>query len=313
MRPDLSVIVVCHNGLELTLAALESARAATGSVDVEWIVVDSGSTDGSPDAVAAAHPDVLVLRSENVGFAAANNLALPRARGRYVLLLNPDTEVLSGTFADLVRALDQRPGVGAASVVQRATNGGLLPSVRRFPTAGRQLGEALFASRVPGLSCLSEEDATPAHYASERQADWLVGAFLAVRREALERVGGFDERFFLYSEETEWCYRIRQAGWDVRHLPVMEILHHCGGTPRPELVAQLSFSKLLFARKHFSPARCAAFRAALALRHVLRLALLGPVAAVCGRLRARVRGEALALRLTLGLAQPPFGAPSSRG
>ena len=312
MAADLSVIVVAHNGRDLTLTTLESAGAATGGADVEWILVDSGSTDGTADAVAAAYPDVHVIRAANAGFAAGNNAGIPFAHGRYVLLLNPDTEVLSGTFADLVRALDERPRVGAASVVQRAPDGRVLPSVRRFPTATRQLGEALYGARLPGLSRLSELETAPSRYATEHEADWLVGAFLVVRREALDEVGGLDDRFFLYSEETEWCYRIRQAGWDIRHLPVMEILHHCGGTTRPELAAQLSFSKLLFARKHFPPARRAAFRAALVLRHLVRLAVLGPVAAVRRGVRSRLRGEALALRVILGLAPPPFETPAPR-
>jgi GT2 family glycosyltransferase len=311
-QPDLTVIVVSHNGRELALATLASARASTGDIEAEWIVVDSGSTDGTPDAVAARHADIRLIRAANVGFAAANNLALPYARGRYVLLLNPDTEVLRGTFADLVRALDARPGVGAASVLQQATDGSILPSVRRFPSAGRQLGEALFAGRVPGLRRLSEEEKSPERYSVEGSADWLVGAFLAVRREALEQVGGLDERFFLYSEETEWCYRIRRAGWDVRHLPVMAILHHCGGSSRPELAAQLSYSKLLFADKHFGGGRRARFRAALAARHLIRLTLLAPPAAFRRRLRMRVRGEALALKVSLGLAEAPFSAPTNQ-
>jgi N-acetylglucosaminyl-diphospho-decaprenol L-rhamnosyltransferase len=311
-QPDLTVIVVCHNGRDLALSTLKSARASTGGADVEWIVVDSGSIDDTPDAVAAEHPDVHVIRAANVGFAAANNLALPYARGRYVLLLNPDTEVLSGTFADLVRALDAHPDVGAASVVQQAPDGSILPSMRRFPSVGRQFGEALFAAKVPGLSRLSEQETSPERYAVEGSADWLVGAFLAVRREALEQVGGLDERFFLYSEETEWCYRIRKAGWDIRHLPVMTILHHCGGTSRPELAAQLSYSKLLFADKHFAPPARAGFRAALASRHLIRLAFLTPASAARGGLRMRVQGEALALKVALGLAEAPFAAPASQ-
>jgi N-acetylglucosaminyl-diphospho-decaprenol L-rhamnosyltransferase len=303
-RPDLTVIVVCHNGRELALATLASARRASGDVEVELIVVDSGSTDGTPDAVAAEHPDIRLIRASNVGFAAANNIALPYAHGRYVLLLNPDTEVLRGTFADLVLALDARPEVGAASVVQQAPDGSILPSIRRFPSAGRQLGEALFAARVPGLSRLSEQVTSSERYKFECSADWLVGAFLTVRREALEQVGGLDERFFLYSEETEWCYRIRTAGWDVRHLPVMAIMHHCGGTPRPELAAQLSLSKQLYAEKHFPPLRRAAFRSALVLRHSLRLALLRPASSVRRGLRARARGEAAALKVVLGGAVP---------
>ena len=110
--PDLSVIVVTHGGMDLALTTLRSARSARGPIDVEWLVVDSGSTDGTPDAIEREFPDMDVVRGPNVGFAAGNNQALRRARGRYVLLLNPDVELLKGTLADVVSALDERPGGG---------------------------------------------------------------------------------------------------------------------------------------------------------------------------------------------------------
>lgn len=312
-RCDVTVIMVCHNGRELALAALSSALNATGAACVEWIVVDCGSIDGTPEAVEAAFPEMKVIRSGNVGFAAGNNLGLSQARGRYVLLLNPDTEILRGTLADLVGILDERPKVGAASVIQRAPDGSLLHSIRRFPSVSRQLAEALYATRVPGLSRLSEVETSEDRYASEGPADWVVGAFLIARRIVVEDVGGLDERFFLYSEETDWCWRIRKAGWDVRHLPALEILHHGGGTSRPELAAQLSFSKVLFAKKHFRPARAIAFRAALSVRHVLRVAVLTSVGRRRPDSRARAKRELLGLRVALGLAVPRLQADRATG
>lgn len=305
-RPDLSVVVVTHQGREKALAALRTARAATGGADVQWLVVDSGSTDGTPDAVAAQFPDVRLVRGPNIGFAAGNNFAFTAARGRYVLLLNPDMEIASGTLADLVAALDERPGVGVASVVQQWPDGGLQPTIRGFPSPVRQLGEALCLWRVPGLEHLQEEEHRKDPYASEVSADWLVGGFLIVRREVLAQVGGLDERFFLFSEETDWCLRIRAAGWDVRHLPFMRVTHHTGRSARRDLFAQNSFSKLLYANKHFSRRRRWAFRATLALRHALRVAGLAPLALRRPNLRERVAAEALALLVVLGVTPPPF-------
>jgi N-acetylglucosaminyl-diphospho-decaprenol L-rhamnosyltransferase len=303
-RPDLSVVVVTHNGRDMALASLRSARAANGPIDTEWFVVDSGSTDGTPDAVAADFSDTHLIRLANVGFAAANNAALEHVRGRYVLLLNPDVEIERGTLAQLVRELDARPEVGAASVVQRGTGGELLPSIRRFPSPGRQLGEAFMARS------LSETERDPSQYEQERSADWLVGAFLAVRREALEEVGALDERFFLYAEETDWCYRMKAAGWDVRHLPTLAITHHCGGYERPELLAQLTLSKLLFARKHFGRLRSGAIRFGLAARHGLRLTLLAPAALVRERPRRRLSAERRALMVAVGLSGAPLRRPA---
>ncbi len=283
-RPDLSVIVVTHDRTELALATLASARAAAEDVEAQWLVVDSGSTDDTPAAIERAFPGVQVLRRANIGFAAANNVALALARGRYVLLLNPDVEIASGTFAQLLAALDARPRVGIASVIQQGAEGELQYSIRRYPSPLRALGEAL----ALGRGRFSEEERTLARYREERSAEWLVGAFLIVRAEVIAQIGGLDERFFLYSEETDWCYRARAAGWDVRHLPRMVVTHHNTPTARPELVAQLSYAKLLFARKHYARAHAVAIRAALALRHGMR-------------------AQRHALAVLVGFAPPPFG------
>lgn len=305
-RPDLSVIVVTHNRTELALTTLRSARAAIRNIDVQWIVVDSGSSDGTPEAIQSAYTDVQVLRERNIGFAAANNRGLPYARGRYVLLLNPDVETAVGTFDELIAILDERPAVGVASVVQNAPDGRLQHSIRRFPSPWLALGEALGVARWTPLSHWREEDQRPARYRIEGSADWLVGAFLIARADALAEVGGLDERFFLYAEETDWCYRFHQAGWDVLHLPMMTVTHHTGTTYAPDLCAQLSYAKLLFAQKHYGGMRSATIRAELILRHALRTA----GATVLGRLGPqwveRATAERRALTVVLGLAEPPF-------
>jgi N-acetylglucosaminyl-diphospho-decaprenol L-rhamnosyltransferase len=300
-NPDLSVIVVTYNGRDLALTTLRSARASAGRLSVEWLVADSGSVDGTADAVEHELPDVRVFRCANHGFAHGNNVALAHARGRYVLLLNPDVEIDSGTLEGLVAALDQRPAVGAASVVQRGSDGSLLPSIRRFPSPARDLGEALLATRWRLLRHVQELDVDFARYSEEQSVDWVSGAFLIARREAVEQVGELDERFFLYSEEIDWCYRIRRAGWDVRHVPVMAVTHHCGDSARPELVAQLSRSRLLFAHKHFGTGTALGIRLALTLKHVLRLALVAPAALRDGPARRRLRAEALGLLVTVGV------------
>lgn len=306
-RPDLSVVVVTHNRLRLALQTLRCALAASDGIDVELIVVDSGSTDGTPAAVERSLPEALVIRQRNVGFAAASNRGLRAARGRYVLLLNPDVEIVSGTFAELVATLDAQPQVGAASVLQRAPDGSLLHSIRRFPSASRALGEAIAAARWTPLRAWREEEPCAATYRDRRSADWLVGAFLIVRAQTLTEVGPLDERFFLYSEEADWCYRMVHAGWQVLHLPTMTVIHHTDrGVSRPDLWAQLSWAKLLFARKHFGGLRAQAVMAALALRHALRA-----VHAQARGPATRAAAERHALAVVLGLAPPPFPTPDS--
>ncbi|HEX5194075.1 MAG TPA: glycosyltransferase [Solirubrobacteraceae bacterium] len=303
-RPDLSVIVVTHNGREMALATLQSAMHAATGLDVEWIVVDSGSEDGTPDAVRQAHPDVVVIEADNRGCAAGNNVGLGVARGRYVLLLNPDVEIAQGTLKGLVVAMDERPKVAVASVVQRGTDGELQPSIRRFPSVRRDLGEALGAYRWPLMRTWQELETRPKVYSRETSADWLVGAFLIVRTEAIAQVGPMDEDFFLYSEEVDWCYRFTQQGWGVHHLPVMTIVHHAGRRDRGDLMAQLAHSRRLFAAKHYGAGRCTAIRTALALGHVIRILVLSP-RSHDPEVSARIRAERRALAVQLGLAGPP--------
>lgn len=143
----------------------------------------------------------------NVGYGRGANVGLAAATGRYVLLLNPDTVWLEGTLAALVGALDTMPDVAAAGVLHGDGAGALKPSVMREPTVRRQLGEALALHHLPALRRLQEPIAPPAGYDETRDADWLVGAALLIRSSALEQIGGFDPRFFLYSEETDWCVR----------------------------------------------------------------------------------------------------------
>jgi GT2 family glycosyltransferase len=306
------VIIVTHNGRQLALGTLGSARAASGDVHVEWIVVDSGSRDGTPAAVRRAYPDVRVIEAANRGFAAGNNVGLEVARGRYVLLLNPDVEIADGTLADLVSAMDERPSVGLVSVIQRGSDGALQPSIRRFPSVVRDLGESLFAAHWPVFKTCQELETRPDRYTHEGHVDWVVGAFLLARTEAIAEVGPMDDGFFLYSEEVDWCYRFGAAGWEVRHLPAMTIVHHAGRRDRGDLMAQLAYSRRRFAAKHYGALKSAGIRAALALGNIIRIAVLAPCALRKPLARERMTSERRALAVQLGLAGEPLLAASGR-
>jgi N-acetylglucosaminyl-diphospho-decaprenol L-rhamnosyltransferase len=301
---DLSIVVVTHNGRDMAIETLESAMQHIDGISVEWIIVDCGSTDGVAEAIEERWPQIDVTRVANIGFAAGNNVGFELARGRYLLALNPDTLVRWGQFKAWIDAMDARPRVGASSVIQEEADGSF-QSMRRDPSVTRALSEALMLRRIPGLSCLQERVLDPIAYSEEREADWLVGAVLMLRREALTDIGGFDERFFMYSEETDLCRRVRAAGWEVRHLPVMRILHW-GGKPNPRLVAQASYSRLEYAAKHFNRLQRMAYRGVLLVNHTMRLLGL----AVKGN-RQRVGYELTALKVVLGVAEPPFARHSS--
>jgi GT2 family glycosyltransferase len=152
---------------------------------------------------------------------------LATTNARYVLFLNPDTVVLRGSLSALVRRMDARPDVGLAGVRQIDRAGHLALTIRRFPNAVRALGDALAAEALPRRPrWLGERELDHAVYDREVGCDWTTGSFMLARREAIESAGTVDERFFLYSEETDFCRRIRRAGWAVRHLPWMTIRHY---------------------------------------------------------------------------------------
>lgn len=271
---DLCVVVVSHNSKRWLDAALSSLWAHRGELEPDVVVVDNGS-DGAADYVEARFPFARTLRCENRGFAHANNAALPTSDSRYVLFLNPDTEVLGGTLSDLVRAMDELPAAGLAGARQLRPDGSLAPTIRRFPSALNTLAEALGSERMPALNRrLGERLLDPRAYDRRTSCDWTSGSFMLARRAALDAVGYLDDRFFLFSEETDLCWRLRRAGWEVLHLPEVTIRHEeSDGFADPRLVSQNTYSRLQFAEKNFSPLHRRLDRMALWLRYGLRLAL----------------------------------------
>ena len=304
-RVDVSVIVVSYNDRRWLGPCLDSVYTRAGSARVEVLVVDNG-TDGAADMVSAAFPSVRVLTSENRGFAHGNNLAARTANGRYVLFLNPDTEVVAGNLGELADALDRRPGVGLAGVRQTTASGDLWPTIRYFPCFPRALGDALASERWPRrFRWAGERELDMSRYDRETECDWTSGSFMLARREALLSAGLLDERFFLYSEEPDLCLRMKHAGWVVCHIPLMTIVHHGGDRPaQPRMLAQDAFTRRQYAAKHFAAPHRVAYLAAVSSRHILRATLPPNKQDPGARDAAR-----MALRTLIGRAEPPFGPP----
>lgn len=302
MSHDLAIVVVSTNEAHWLRPCLESIFRHAGSIRLDVVVADNESTDGTRELVEREFPEARVVTCENRGFAHANNRGLMTCDARYVLFLNPDTEVLDGTFEDLVRALDERRSVGLVGVKQVTADGELFPTVRRFPNVVRALGEALGSERLPfSAAWLGERELRIERYEEELPCDWTSGSFMLARREALDSAGFLDERFFIYSEEPDLCLRMKQAGWDVRHLPLMTIVHHADKAGvNPKLVAQDAYARMQYARKHFSRLHRTAYAGALCARYALRAAFAGRTARAAAR---------RALAVTLGRAEPPFGRP----
>jgi GT2 family glycosyltransferase len=303
---DVCVIIVSHNGKRWLDAALATLFERAGDVDLDVVVVDNGS-DGSAAYVEERFPAVRTVSCANHGFGHANNRGLETADARYVLFLNPDTEFLSGSLGDLVAALDRQPGVGLAGVRQLDSSGALAPSIRRFPSAANMFAEALGVEKVPGARrVLGERELDPVLYGRETPCDWTSGSFMIARREALAASGGFDERFFLFAEETDLCWRIKQAGWQVMHMPQLTIRHyeHDQGLSS-RLEAQAAYARVQFARKNLR--RVAEYRCALALRYALRVGLYSAL----GDRRQGQRQAARAGLATVRSGQPPFAGQAA--
>jgi GT2 family glycosyltransferase len=300
----LSVIIVAHNSANWLAACLSSIEERSGSIDVEVVVVDSGSTDHTVDFVRREFPAARVLTTENRGFAAANNRGLEAVDTEWVLFLNPDTEILSGTLEEVVSMLRARPAVALAGVKQIDENGVMDPTIRRFPNAARTLFDGLGGERL-GINApwLGERVLDDALYERETSCDWTVGSFMLARKQAIDEIGGMDERFFLYCEETDLCLRLKQAGWNVIHLPQMTIFHQSSRTTSEALSRQMALSRRQYMAKHFSPVHRLAGTVALGLGYALRALTPGR-----GSDRARERLYArCAFLTTFGLRPPPFG------
>lgn len=269
---DVCAIIVSHNGKRWLDGALTSLYSSADDLDLDVVLVDNGN-DGAAAYVEKRFPRARTIACPNRGFGAANNEGLAVANARYVLFLNPDTEFLSGSLAELTAAMDRRPGVGLAGVRQVGSGGRLAPSMRRFPSTPNMLAEALAVEKVPLVRrFLGERILAPGRYERESSCDWTSGSFMLVREEALQSCGSFDERFFLFSEETDLCWRLRRAGWEVVHLPLVTIRHYeSERSASPPMEAQAAYARLQFARKHFS--RVTLYRWAMALRYALRAGL----------------------------------------
>jgi GT2 family glycosyltransferase len=305
----LAVIVVSHNSADWLSACLSSVYTQSGELELEIVVVDSGSTDDTVDLVRREFPDVHIVTTENRGFAAANNRGLEVVDAEWVLFLNPDTRLLSGTLEQLVSALRTRPTVGLVGVRQVDENGALDLTMRRFPNAARLLFESLGAERLGfRASWLGQRVLDASLYDRETRCDWTSGSFMLARRDAIAEVGPMDERFFLYCEETDFCLRMHQAGWNVVHLPFMTIFHQSSRTADETLSRQMAFARRQYAVKHFVPIHRAAATLALGLGYAIRSILPGR-GVNDGRRRASARS---ALATLVGLSPPPFGSPSSR-
>lgn len=232
--PTLSICIVNWNTRELLRACLQSIYRYPLSEPFEVIVVDNASPDGSAAMVCAEFPQVvLIANTENVGYAKGNNQAFQRARGEFILLLNPDTEVLEGTLDKAVAFMRAHPEAGAIGAKQLFPDGRVQPSVRGFPTPMNLLFEVTGLARLfPRARLLNGYRMRWFPYNTLAEVDQPMATFLLTRRAVVEQVGLMDEAFPLFFNDVDWCYRIKQAGWRIYFVPEVQIIHHGGASTK---------------------------------------------------------------------------------
>ncbi len=314
---DLSIILLNWNGRELLLdclASIETELLGAGALAVQTVVVDNGSSDGSVAAARERFPFAeYVELPHNRGFAAGNNAGIPHARGRHVCFLNNDTLLVAGGFETCVRYLDEHPEVGVVGPQLLYPDGRKQNSIHNFPSlllevVPRGVLEVLRPRRYPSKRFEHGEPLT---------VEAVLGACMVVRRDVLERVGGLPEEYFFFLEETDWCFQVKRAGWQVVHHPDAALVHLHGASTkkRVPLPTRIEYHRSLyrFFRKNRGPAQERAVRGVRLVKLGLGALLLAPLALVSSSQRERLAGRVGLLRWHLAGRPADWGLSGVRG
>lgn len=285
---DLSIVIVSLNIKKLLEKCLESVYRMEKKANFEIFVVDNASEDGTPEMVEKKFPEVKIIRNKkNIGFGPANNIGMKKAKGRYVLLLNPDTETITkNIFSEMVSWMDNNPTVGISSCALLNPDKTYQGSGGFFPTLLRVFFWMSFIDDMPGIDKLVKPY-HPLHvwspvykgeeyFAKSHEQDWVTGAFFLIRMEAMKKVGFFDEDYFTYVEEVDYCFRTKQEGWQISYLPKWKIIHYGQVTTGSERATVNEFEGLkIFYKKHYPGWQLPILRVFLKLGAILRIVVFG--------------------------------------
>jgi len=255
---EVSVVVVNWNTQDILCDCLRSIYEQGGEIDLEVIVIDNASTDGSVEMVKKDFPQVtLIENSKNRGFAAANNQGIDISKGRYVLLLNSDTVVLDNAIAKTAAFADSHPEAAVVGCRVLNPDRTLQPTCFMFPSILNMLLSSTYLYKLfPKSKFFGRERMTWWNRNDIREVDVVTGCFMLVRQDVIKKVGSMDEQFFMYGEETDWCYRFKQAGWKILFTPFAEIIHLGGQSAEQKavtMIVQIRKSILQFMKKHHGP------------------------------------------------------------
>lgn len=273
---DLSIIIVSWNAKKYLKKCVDSIVNETGQYVKEIIVVDNASTDGSAELIRENYKQVtLICNDANLGFAKANNIGIKQSRGRYVLFINSDVEVLGGCIEKMVPYMEQHPQIGMLGPQILDASGNIQRSCMGFPTLWNTFCRALaLDSNFPVVKLFGGSLMTFWQHNTIRDVDVINGCFWMVRREAWTQVGLLDERFFIYAEDKDWCKRFWDAGWKVVYYPLAQSVHF-GGASSSQAPIRFSLemhrANLQFWRKHHGRPAQAGFLFITGLHHLIRL------------------------------------------
>lgn len=289
---DLSVIIVTWNCRQYAMDCLASIAAYPPQKDIEIILVDNQSNDGTVEAVRGGFPAVRVIANENnAGFAVANNQAVSLSNGRFILLLNPDTIVYKGAFDAMINYLDAHPDVAAVGPVIFNGDGSQQFTGVRFPCLWNLLSETFFLDRLfPRSRIFGRHKALYEDFTKPFPVDFLQGSCLMLRGSVLDTVGLLDEEYFMYFEETDLCFRIRCAGYGIHFVPDAAVTHFGGGEEGHFTELRLLHyhrSLLMFYRKNHGVFSRIALRFVIALRSSIRIAAWSMLAVARPQLREK--------------------------
>lgn len=227
---DISIVIVNFNTKKLVLDCINSVKKYTTNINYEIIVVDNASTDGSVESLKKLKDINLIISKENGGFSKGNNLGIKKAKGKYVLLLNSDTLFLENSIKKMFDLMETRPEVGVSSCRLLNLDKTIQSNGGYFPTLFRVFTWATFLDDLPGADYFKAYHPHLNYYEKEQELDWVTGAFFLIRKSVLEKSKSLNERFFMYVEELELCFRVKKAGWKILYTPQTSIIHLGGAS-----------------------------------------------------------------------------------
>ncbi|MCH8903486.1 MAG: glycosyltransferase family 2 protein [Bacteroidetes bacterium] len=257
---DVSVIILNYNQTELTSKCIDSIYTHTSGISFELVVVDNASTQGSPDSLKQEFPDIILIKSgENLGFSKGNNLGIENAKGKYILLLNSDTELQNNAIGISYNKIESAKNVGVIGGQLISPNGSIQHNCGRFPSVRLELVELFRFHKLMGS--LRREKTMLGYYfdhEKEIKTDWLWGTFFMIRKEIIDSFdnGKFADEFFMYYEDVLWCYQVNKLGYSCLFYPEAKVMHHsmsgADDEKKAENMQMIARNEAIFIRKYYN-------------------------------------------------------------